>query len=190
MFVVHIDIRHNLVWNHNFWNSCNSWSLLFWGNLFFTHSYCCLFPNQVVLWEIIHTIQQANGTFTCDYISSYVPVSFLLIVVITMFNIDTCTWNQRLPAESYIIRRSGNSSQKTRWTSNAITGRDVHKYCMNKQSSSSKQNDSNVTGGCHSSRPRPQGYLPGKCLPQSAGWGSQWLRGRKRGCLEWLDRPY
>lgn len=110
--------------------------------------------------------------------------------LITMFNIDTCTWNQQLPAESYIIRRSGNSSQKTRWTSNAITGRDVHKYCMNKQSSSSKQNDSNVTGGCHSSRPRPQGYLPGKCLPQSAGWGSQWLRGRKRGCLEWLDRPY
>ena len=104
--------------------------------------------------------------------------------LLTMYNTDKCKWNQRVPAESYIIRTSGNSSQKTGRTSKAITGRDVHKYCMNRQSSS-RQNDSNVRGGCHSSLPWLQG-----CLRQSAGWGIQWLRGRKRGCLEWLDRLY
>lgn len=43
-------------------------------------------------------------------------------------------------------RKSVNSSRKTRWTSNAMTGRDVHKYCMNRQSSSSKQRRQYLVG--------------------------------------------
>ncbi len=52
-----------------------------------------------------------------------------------------------LPTYSYIGGvKTDNAGQKisqlcskTRWASNAFTGRDVHKYCMNRQNGSSKQ---------------------------------------------------